>query len=174
MKFHIYFKWHNDEAYEAMNDKALDETAKELVMNLKTESITCNAVRDLHRYLARRNEALSDEKLIQFMKEDYEGIPRYVRYVQEIVEHGIYIFNPDLDPSETDEFISSVEITSEDCGLDVEFVIPEKFYIEDWGRRDYLNRILSFQNSLADSLWEGSPGSVAVHDSCAVVGYRAW
>jgi hypothetical protein len=173
MKFHMFFKWHRDEAFDAMNDAVLNDKAKELVMNLKPENITCESVRNIHQKLADHNDLLAIEELKKFMKEDYEGLPRYVRYVQDILSYGVYPGNG-VDPSKFVEFVNSVQITSEDYGLEVEFVIPEQFYIEDWGRGEYIKQILSSREALADGLWEGMPGSVAVHTSCAVVNYGAW
>ena len=174
MKFHIYFKWHRDEAYEAMNDNTLNEKAKELVMNLKSEYITCESVREIHQKLADHNEQLAIDELKRFMKEEYVGLPRYARYIQEIIEYGVYSMHPQINPSKSIDFLQTVRVTSEEYGLEVEFTIPEQSYIEGWSRDDYIVQIQSFRECLADTLWEGMPGTVAVHHSCAVVGYGAW
>jgi hypothetical protein len=174
LTFNIFFKWNRDDAYEAMNDEKLADYAKELMTLYDPKKITPSDIRELNYKLAERNELLAIEQLKTFMKEDYNGLPRYVRYVQSILEYGLYCHWHELDPSKNTQFIDSFKITSESYGVEIEFTIPEQFRIEDFDRDAHLKEIMSFRESLADGLWEGSPGSEAVHYSCATVTYSAW
>ena len=174
MKFTIAFKWNRDEAYEAMNDDALNETARTLYTSMMNEQITCESIRTMNHTLLQKNEMLAIEKLQEFMKADYEGLPRYIRYVQDILTYGVYGEHPEHNPSKFVEFINSFEIVSEEYGINVEFTIPSEFYIDDWDHNTYVTEMDSFKGGLSDGMWEGMPGSLGVHESCSTVSYNVW
>lgn len=172
LKFNVNFKWNRDEAFEAMHDDALDQLASELVARETT--MTCAKIRAIEHELRGKNEMMALETLKTFMKQDLDGIPRFVRYVQEISEYGLYMDHPDLEPSRSQAFLDSVKISSEFFGLEVAFEIPDEFRIPNWEREDYVTAMDSFKRTLADGMWGGPPGSTAVHHSYAVVDFDAW
>ena len=108
LKFNILFKWNRDEAFEAMNDDTLDQLANELIR--RETNITCAKLRDIHHEVRGKNELMALETLRTFMKEDMDGFPRFVRYVQEILQYGVYDLQYQLNPSKTQQFLDSVKI----------------------------------------------------------------
>lgn len=174
-KFNILFKWHRDEAYEAMNDSILDERANQFVQDQKDTATTCQDLREIMQRINDANDILSIQALSEFLKREWSGHPRYVSYIMELIEYGPYMCHPDKDPSKSQEFLNSIKIVEDGMfGFTAEFTISEDFLLEDWTHDDYVKEINSFRDALADTLWEGMPGSVAVHESCAVVEFRCW
>lgn len=175
LTFKILFKWHRDEAYEAMNDSILDERANQFVQDQKDKMTTCQDLREKMQRINEANELLAIQALSEFLKEEFEGYPRYIIYIKELMEYGPYMCYPDRDPSKSQEFLNSIRIVEDGMyGFTAEFTISEDFLIEDWTRDDYVKEINSFRDALADTLWEGMPGSVAVHKSFAVVDFNCW
>lgn len=176
MEFQITFRWHKDEAYEAMNDKELDDMANQFIKDQLNKVTTCADIREMALKLERENNAKSVKILSDFMKADFGGKPRYVGYIQDILDYGIYMNQyADQNPSKTEKFLDGLRISTDDVyGFTVAFTIPEESIIEDYTREDYLAELKSFKETLADGMWEGMPGSVAVHHSLAVVTYTYW
>lgn len=176
MEFQITFRWHNDEAYEAMNDKALDDMANQFIKDQLNKITTCADIREMALKLTQENHQRSIKILSDFMKGDFGGKPRYVSYIQDILDYGIYMNQyADQNPSKSQDFLDRLQITNDDdCGFTVKFTLPEESIIEGYTRDDYLAELKSFKGCLADGMWEGMPGSVAVHKSLAVVTYTYW
>lgn len=175
MEFQITFRWYKDDAYEEMNDKDLDEMANQFIKDQLNKVTTCADIRKMALKLRRENANRSIKILSDFMKGEFCGKPRYVLYIQDIVEYGIYGEHHDIDPSKTQSFLDGIRILNDDSyGFTVGFTIPEDSIIEDYTREDYLEELKSFKETLADGMWEGMPGSVAVHHSLAVVTYTYW
>lgn len=173
LKLEVFFRWNRDEAYEAMNDDTLDSNAQEFFNNMKNSSVKCEDIRTILQKLNERNEMLATKQLHKFLNENFEGLPRYVRFVQELITYAIYEHEDlNLNPSMFAEFINSVKIVNEDYSVEVEFTIPEKFRIPDWEKEDYIAALKEFRSCLPDTLWEGEPGSLAVHESFATVEYK--
>lgn len=173
MEFFITFRWHKDEAYEAMNDKALDDMANQLIKDQTNKVTTCEDIRNMALKLACENHRRSVKILSDFMKGEFAGKPRYISYIQDILDYGVYANQyADQNPSNTQAFLDTIKIDRDDeCGFTVKFTLPEESIIEGYSREDYYAELKSFRESLADGMWEGMPGSVAVHDSCSVVEY---
>jgi serine protease inhibitor len=174
MEFTINFKWHRDEAYDAMNDTKLDETARNLYMSMMDGQITCETIRTMNQELKKKNEELAREELKTFMTADYDGMPRYVQYIKDIMDYGVYYDSLKNSPSSSVDFINSIHVISYTYGFEVGFIIPDDFYIEGQKYYDYIAEMKSFKDTLSDTIWEGMPGSLGVHDSSAVVTYDVW
>jgi hypothetical protein len=172
LKLNVFFRWHRDEAYEAMNDDTLNPKAQEFFNTLKDSAVKCEDIRTILHKLNEQNEMMAIQALHEFLKEDYDGLPRYVRLVQELMTYGVHENeSPELNPSVFIDFVNSVKILNEDYSVEVEFTIPENFRIPDWDSDDYVIALNDFRSCLSDTLWEGMPGSLAVHKSGAVVEY---
>lgn len=168
-KFGILFRWNRDDAFLAMHDDQL-----EVDLSSKSGHLTFFDLRRICDELAEQNDRMASVELIRFLKEDYNGRPRYVAFLQSILDYGVYADAAQLSPSQSDEFLSSVKIVSEFIGFVIEFEIPAFAEIEGWTHDDYVAAMNLFRSDLPDSLWESLPNSEAVHKSRAVVDYKAW
>lgn len=169
--FEITFRWHKDRAYEAMNDNHLDELAHDLIVEKAYKTISCADIREIYEMLQDRNEYLSTQTLREFMKGKFEDHNRYIKYIQDILEYGFYAGQYiSHNPARTQQFVDGIKIVQDDkYGFTASFTIPEESIPDNCTREMYLEEFKLFKDSLADGLWEGCPGSTAVHESGAVV-----
>lgn len=175
MKGSFFFNFHPDEAEEAICDD-LPETQKLLddLLEQHKGAITPLILREIYRDMKDHNELKSGKLLYDFLMEMYEEdgmtMPRYAHYVKNLLEYGPYERSTprQQQPITQDTYPNILNVRASEFAFEVRMEIPDNQLPRGV---DFVEEIRMQKDTLADGLWEGSRGSVAVYHSGQVIDF---